>query len=289
MAPIDPNNKDIIELGKERLDPKSDAAYKKQIAAARTGIDALKGTEPVGVIPKGRIPNFSTMTDKKSFNPLTPEGGLQPRPPGSPALRPETMEQLQDFAAATAKEVEESKKKISAQEELEKQQEAKEDLFEALDLDGRSEAEKILNNKKRRLDIESRCEDMNFEDLIWKNEVQQRVPIKPGQFEPVFRSLTPAENLFIKAFISKENITTDMYIMEKMGLCQLACSLVSLNGKDLPPHRDQNGEIKEELFKSKLARVMAMSGYIIADLGLNYTWFDLRVRKLINPDALGNG
>src|SRR5258708_4851251 len=287
MAGID-TNKEVIELCKEKLEPNTQTAYRKQIATARSGIDALKGTEPVGVIPKGRMPSFAK-DYRSSPSPISEDGGVRPRPAGAPPIRPETIEEIQGFAKASAKEAEEERKKAEEKKSEEKAQELKDDLFDALDFDGRSEAEKILNNKKRRLAIESRCEPMNFEDLIWKNEVQQKVPIKPGEFEPVFRSLTPSENLFIKAFISKESITTDMYIMEKMGLCQLTCSLVSVNGRDLPPHRDQNGEIKDDLFKAKLAKVMAMSGYIIADLGLNYTWFDLRVRRLINPDALGNG
>ena len=278
------DTKDTIVLGKQSVSAEKEAAYRAQIKAARQGgVNSLKGNDPLGHVAKPQIPYLQPQHTAPEISPLTPEGGVQPRPPGSPAIRPETLKQVAEFAAASKKEVEEAKAKAD-------KEEADENLFDdILDMDARTEAEKILNNKIRRKDIESRCAPMNIEDLILKDEVRQRVPIIPDKFEVEFRSLTSQENLFIKQFIAKETTTTDMYLLEKLGICQLTCAVVSVNGKALPDHRDSDGQVKNDLFLEKFKRLSKMSGYIVTDLGLNYMWFDLRVRKLINPEVLGNG
>jgi len=178
-------------------------------------------------------------------------------------------------------------------EEVKKEEEVKqadEDLFNAFDFTGRNEAERILNNKKRRKEIEDRCVEMRIEDLILRDEVQQLVPIIPNKFEVLFRSMTPDENLFIKRYVAKNDSgQSDQYVLEKFSICQLVCSVLSINGRALPDHRKTDGDIDEKAFETKLKFLLKKSGYIIADIGINYSWFDIRVRKLLNPDSLGNG
>lgn len=93
----------------------------------------------------------------------------------------------------------------------------------------------------------------------------------------------------MKQFLAKEQSPNDAYSVEKFSLCQLACSLVSLNGQSFPDHRKPDGTPDEDLFKIKLKKLMKKSGYIIADMAINYYWFDIRVRRLIAPEKLGNG
>jgi hypothetical protein len=120
--------------------------------------------------------------------------------------------------------------------------------------------------------------------------VQQNVPIVPGEFEVVFRSMTPDENLFIKSYVAKNDQgKSDQYVLEKYGICQIACSVLSINGRALPDHRDAEGNPNEKNFDVKLKMLLKKSGYVVADLGINYMWFDIRVRKLLSPDAVGNG
>ena len=104
--------------------------------------------------------------------------------------------------------------------------------------------------------------------------------------------MTPEESLFIKQYLAKDQLgqqNNDNYMLEKFSLCQLACSLVSINGKPLPDHRGKDGSPDESAFKTKLTMLMKKSGYLVADLAVNYMWFDLRVRRLLNPEKLGNG
>jgi hypothetical protein len=275
-----------ISFGRKELDPEEEAAYREKIAAARKGgIGALKGSTPIGHVERPPIPDLTSRRSKDAPSGLTAEGGVAPRPPGSPAISSSTVAQLEEIQKVQAKEAvinEEEVKKGAAEA-------AKEDLFDMFDFAGNNEAERILNNKKRRKEVEDRCEPMNFEDLIMKDEVRQTVPIIPGKFEPRFRTLNPEESLFLKQFLAKDPSPNEAYSVEKFSLCQLTCALVSLNGQDFPDHRKPDGTPDEELFKIKLKRLMKKSGYIIADLAINYYWFDIRVRKLIAPDRLGNG
>ncbi len=279
-----------IVFGKEELSPEQKEAYKRKIESAkRGGVNALKGTEPLGGVERPVIPDFQRLREAgHAPSGMTEEGGVAPRPAGAPILRPETAQQLKDMAEAQkAMEAKEAEKKDKEEEDPFKKDE--ENLFDILNSDQRTEAERLLNNKKRREDIESRCAPMKFEDLLFKNEVHQKVPIIPEKFEPTFRSITPEESLFVKRYIAKEASVSDQYLLEKYNICLLACALLSINDSLLPDHRDQNGSPDEKLFEAKLKGIFKKSGYIVADLGINYTWFDIRVRKLITADGLKNG
>lgn len=277
-----------ISFGKAPVDPDAAKSYMARIEAAKKKgptLKDLKGRTPVGGIERPPIP---LLTNLPSGGPsgLTAEGGVAPRPPGSPVLSQETADQLQAMAKASAAAAGAEKTEEAKRTEEDK----KEELLEMFDFSGQGEAERILNNKKRRQAIEARCEPMDFEDLLMKDEVVQAVPIIPDKFIAVFRSLRPEDSLFLKQYLAKEPNISESYGMEKLTLCQLVCSLVSINGKDLVEHRKGSDlSPDEELFKNKMKVLSKKSAYIIADLSLNYMWFDIRVRKLIAPEKLGNG
>jgi hypothetical protein len=276
----------VITFGGHGLDSESESIYREKIRQAKGGVNALKGASPLGEVERPAMPDFDAvqrMPRASSQNQPNPQsGGVQPRPAGSPVLTSETREQLAQLGNAMSQ--------PQVEEEIKKEvQDNKEELFDAFDFMAQGEAERILNNKKRRKEIEERCEPMKLEDLILKDEVAQTVPIVPGKFEATFRTLNPEESLFIKQLLAKETAPSESYALEKFSLCQLACAIVSLNGADFPDHRKPDGTPDEELFKVKLKKLMKKSGYVIADLGLNYIWFDIRVRKLLSPDKLGNG
>lgn len=282
----DTDDRKVITFGQE-LDPDETEEYRKRVSAARgkSPLSQLKGNDPVGRAAKQAMPSLAAASqipsEARMQAPPTPPEGVAPRPPGSPVIRPETKAQLEQMAVVAEKMKEDEKKAEEKKEE--------EDPFKNFDFGGKSEQELILNNKARRTAIESRCEPMKLEDLIINDEVTQVVPIVPGQFEPMFRSMTPDESLFVKKYLSKMDVQTDQYIMEMYGVCQLACSLVAINGKALPDHRDTNGDPNLEAFKKKLKTILKKSAYVVADLGLNFFWFDLRVRRLLNPEDLKNG
>ncbi len=285
----------VIELGKKELDPNDEKAYRERILAARASrnvpADAIKGKEMVGTLPKPKLPPLVQQIAQQQVAPFTEQGGIQPRPQGSPVLRDETAQQLAGLAEASKKAADEANRKVEDQKKEKADEENVEDILGAFDFGGMSEADRVLNNKKRRQDIEARCAPMSLEDLLYKNEVRQKVPVVPGKFEPTFRTYTPEESLFLKKFLGDEagDNNTQAYVQEKLVLCQLCCGLVALNDTLMPDHLDESGTPTRELFNKKLKVILKKSSYITADLCINYAWFDIRVRKLLNPDAVKNG
>jgi hypothetical protein len=280
-----------INLGKSELSQEDEAAYRERIRAAKAGgpITGLKGNTPLGGVERPKMPVLSRTQETVS----APSDGVQPRPPGSPLLRPETVKQIDDAVKAGRVMDEQASAKAIDEEKL-KEDAKLADLFSQFDFaDSRNQVDRILDNRKRREQIEARCTPMSLEDLLMKDEVQQSVPILPDKFEARFRSITPVESLYLKSLMSKESIQTDQYLGEKYNLLLLTCSVLSINGALFPEHRkfkqDGTFEVDDKLFQEKLGYVMRKSGYVIADLGVNYMWFDIRVRKLLNPDELKNG
>lgn len=273
---------DVVLFGRKEIDPAEEVKYKEKIARAKLGgVDALKGSTPLGGVERPQIPLLRREGADVSAA-INDTGGVQPRPPGSPLLSEATKQQLTELGKIQADAAAQPPKEEPKKEEV--------DLYDLFDFEGRNEAEKILNNKKRRKDIEGRCVPMAFEDLLLKDEVRQSVPILPGKFEVVFRSLLPSESLFVKQYIAKEQDRTDGYLAEKYSLCQLCMAVVSINGKSFgAPHINDDGTVNPDLFELRLKSIVRKSAYIVADLGVNYAWFDIRVRKLISPDEMGNG
>ncbi len=283
----------VITLGSKQLSESEETAYREKIRRASSGgINAHKGNTPVGHVEKPTMPILRPSGSPDSVplsNDVRSATGVQPRPPGSAVLRPDTVEQLKNLGEAQKKASEE--KQALDEDAMKKAvEEAKRDeIFEAFDFSGQNEAERILNNKKRRKEIEGRLEPMKLEDLIMRDEVRQLIPIVPGKFEIVFRSVTPSESLFVKKYLYKEQMPNDAYALERYSLCMLCCSLMSINSEKFPDHRDMNGEPDEKMFEIKMKSLVRKSAYIVADLGVQYQWFDIRVRKLMSPDDLGNG
>lgn len=287
----------VINLGAKELSPEDEASYREKIKAAKAGapLSSFKGSTPVGGEPKVAIPVLTNPRRESVEAP--PAQGVTPRPPGSPAIRPETKEQL-DAAIKAGKEQEAQTEEQKALDEKKLADDARlAQLFGSFDFnDQAANVERILDNKKRREAIEERTaksSPMAFEDLLLNDEVRQTVSIIPNKFEPTFRSITPVESLYIKQRMSKEIVQTDQYLGEKYNLLLLCCSLIDINGAPFPDHRkhkhDGTFDIDDSLFDDKLGALMKKSGYIIADLGINYFWFDIRVRRLLNPDDLKNG
>lgn len=288
MADTDEGPKEVV-LGKRHIDPAEEEAYRQKIESARKGkLGSLKSHTPLGHVVRPPMPDLTQPGGNVAAIPNgLVDGGVQPRPPGSPLLSAQTTAQLEKALKAQG----EVEQKEETKKEEEKKADATEDLLEAFDFSGTNEAERILNNKKRRQDIESRCVPMKFEDLLLYDEVRQTVPIRAdGKFSVAFRSLKPDESLFLKEYMAKKASPNEAYALEKFALAQLACAVVKINDVELPSHLDKDGNPKEDLFETKLRKILKKSGYIVADLSINYGWFDIRVRKLLAEDgALGNG
>jgi hypothetical protein len=150
----------------------------------------------------------------------------------------------------------------------------------------------ILNNDAQRKIIEARCAPLDISDMIMSGFVTQRVPIIPDKFEPTFMSGRGDEDLAIKRLImveSKSIEVADKYLLDKFSLMGTTIGLHSINGNAFPSHLDQHGKFNEEAFWLKFERVSRLPFHMLSSLGVNYYWFDIRVRKLFVAEAMGNG
>lgn len=204
--------------------------------------------------------------------PIDPK--LQPRPPGA-GLRQETVEQLAAVAAANSDDTE--LKKIEAEIE------GVDDVFETNEFGERVRS--LLANKKRKEIIEGRCKPLAFEELLMNGYVHQEVPIIPGKFVPIFRSLSGEDNEEILRLMNSVR-GPDQYILDVMSLYNLTAGLYAINGKPLVSHINSNGDFAEEMFRAKNKIIRKMSIAILADLSVNFRWFTQRVQKLTVVDDI---
>lgn len=279
--------KSVLTIGRQELAPDDAATYSRKIAEARSGgkVNSLKGSTPLGHVERPTNIPLLARSSGQGASPISEDGGVQPRPPGSPAIRPETQQQLQEFNEAQKKEAE--KVEVELKKDVEEKKEEFFDMFETLG--NQNESDRILNNKQRRKEIEAQLIPMKLEDLILRDEVHQDVHIVKDKFWVRFRSMTPQESLFIKAKMADEKVSSDQYLLEKFTIFQLVCGVVSINGQDFPSHLNSEGEPTPDAFMRKYKMIMRKPITVLADLSQNYVWFDLRVRRLLNPGDLKNG
>lgn len=150
----------------------------------------------------------------------------------------------------------------------------------------------LHNNRKRRKAIEARCLEMDIMELITNGVVEQTVPIAPPKFVVTFKSLSGKENLLIQSIIAKETSNTDKiskwYITHKIGMLQLATSIVRINNKAYPTIKGVDGKPSEELLLKKFELISELPIDIIMDLDVNYIWFTERVKSLSVVDNIIN-
>lgn len=152
----------------------------------------------------------------------------------------------------------------------------------------------LLNNEEQKKIIEERLKatPLSLDELIVNGYVTQRIPIRPGKFEPTFRSIGGDEELACKRLIisdAKKLDVNDQYLLDKHAFMVVCCGLYSINGTVLPTHRNEAGEFDDTKFWEKFNLVIRYPLHMLASLCVHFFWFDIRVRKLFVADALGNG
>lgn len=150
----------------------------------------------------------------------------------------------------------------------------------------------ILNNDEQKKIIEERCAPMDITDIIMNNRIYQTVPILPGKFEPEFQSLSAQEDLALKRLIMIEGKSLNLserYLLDKYSLMGVAAAVRSINKKPLPDHLDKDGHFNDELFLVKFNIVVRFPFHMLSSLGINFFWFDVRVRKLFQAETIKNG
>jgi len=165
------------------------------------------------------------------------------------------------------------------------------DMYDDLkDILGDSDQFNILNNPQRRKEIEGRLGALDITDVIVYGEIRQDVSVRPdNKLVVTYRSVSAEEDLAVKQMMFGES-GGDRYLMDKYTIMQLTLALVSLNGEELPTHLDDRKKFNEEKFLKKFEKVIKFPIQFIADLGVQYLWFDERIRRLFvgSSDELKN-
>ena len=230
----------------------------------------------VGAAYAANQPGLNAPQPAAPAQPPTQETVVNPPRPEGSGLRPETVQQLEAVAQANA----------PAEEEAKKVAEDLEDLEDQFDTDEfGNKVRSLLNNKDRREAIEKRCDPMAIDDLITRGEVRQVVPIVPGTFFPTFRSVGGAEDLFIKRLMSNER-GSDQYLLDKYSVMNLTAGLHAINGKPLPTHLNGDGDPDQKAFEGKYRIISRMPLAMLADLSVNYMWFQRRLQRLFVVDNI---
>ena len=149
-----------------------------------------------------------------------------------------------------------------------------------------------LNNPEQRKLIEDRLEELSLDELIMKDRCTQKVPIIPDKFEVVFQSMTGEDDLALKRLLMKESDNvevTERYLLDKFALMALAAGVQKINKNPLPSHLNEKGEFDEDKFWVKFAWVLKRPIHMLASLGCNHTWFEIRVRRLFVAEKIKNG
>jgi hypothetical protein len=150
----------------------------------------------------------------------------------------------------------------------------------------------LLNNEDQKAIIEERLKPMDLSDLIMQGSIAQEVVIVPNKFWVTFRSVSGQDDLAVKRLLMEEAKSIqidDRYYLDKFAFMTLSLGLESVNGNPLPSYKDQKGDFSEDAFWRKYTFVSKLNIHMIASLGVNYFWFDTRVRKLVVAERIKNG
>jgi hypothetical protein len=161
-----------------------------------------------------------------------------------------------------------------------------------IDFDAIDALRNTLVSTERKEIIEARLVPLNIADLIVSNEIRQTIPVIPGQLEYEIKTFQEYEHLFCMQYVYDFN-GSPRYIEELFNTAKICCSIVAINGKALPEHRASIGQrdesVDKEAFAKKIAVVSRFATQLLADLGVQTSWFNERVNGLFDVKKLKNG
>lgn len=155
----------------------------------------------------------------------------------------------------------------------------------------------MLNNPEQRQRIERRLTKIDparvLADMLAGHRFQQRVPIRPGVYEPVYEQLPWwAEGRLQErmARIYGHTRASEVFIQEKYIFWGLVCSLVELGSVRLASVYNAAGtDFDETSFATKEASLSALPAELVISLSVHYNFFSMRVRSLLTVEDVGNG
>jgi hypothetical protein len=153
-------------------------------------------------------------------------------------------------------------------------------------------SETLLNSEEQRKLINSMVEPIDVAQLVIENTARQKVPIKPGVFEPTFQTISGEVELAIKDLLTesvKGKEYSDQYLIEKYSFMSLTAAVYAINDQVLPSFLDSNGNFDKKLFMKKFNIIVKFPLPMLTSLGIHYFWFDLRCREAFKVENLKGG
>lgn len=150
----------------------------------------------------------------------------------------------------------------------------------------------LINNEEQRKLIEKRLDPIDITDLIVMDTFEQKVSVVPGKFEPVFETIAGRNDLAMKKLIAEEARNLDVnerYLLDKFAMMQLAAGVKAIGSLQMPEYRDSDGVLVSELFWKRFNKITNLPTPVLASLGANYFWFDVRCRRACTATAIKNG
>lgn len=150
----------------------------------------------------------------------------------------------------------------------------------------------LLNNEEQKKIIEARLKPLDVGDLITQGYIIQRVEIVPGKFWVDFKTLDGETDLALKRLIMDDSRSVEVserYYLDKFGLMSVVAVIHKINDRPFSDIVDDKGNFDDDKFRAKFSKVLKLPIAMLASIGVNAFWFDIRVRKLFVAEAVGNG
>jgi hypothetical protein len=220
-----------------------------------------------------------TMIAERTF--MAPDLSKPPTPTMDPAILESTSKALEEARKGMQQKV--------AEAPPEKEKVEKEELDENVFPDVQRMRE-LIRLQNRRKEIETKLKPMSLSDLLINDEVSQEVVLGKG-LTVVFRSISGEEDFYVTSMVGKKapKNASDQYVSNLMAFYYLICGVVSINGRDLPPHYNPNKDtVDETAFEEKTKSFKRKPAALILELSSQYNWFTERVRDLWSLDEIKN-
>lgn len=288
-------------------DPAYRQGYGSQFAANQPELAAKYGVIRGGqVIPPQRL--GGARSGQPSLSPKTVADlealrQLQEQPPSTPGLDrsdEEGRQAVEDGLGGSAARVggvskgPPIKPRAESEEERNKVLKAAIDQMDAFEFNQWRQLtmRQILHSEDERDAIEKRLKPLDLAELLSQGVIRQRVPVIPGKYEVTLQSYDGQVELALKRLVMMEARSVDVgeqYLLDKHSFMSLAVGLHKVNEKTYPDITDKEGVFSDELFLKKFNMVMKLPIHMLASIGVNLMWFEMRVRKLYSASAVGNG
>ncbi len=243
-----------------------------------------------GATQIGNRPMSETLKDLERLSGVQAPAGIPQSDAEAEAQAAAAPAAASQAAGAPPKEEEEEGEGRLSTEELERIV-AQMDSFDYDAMRQRMEQD-ILNNPDQKNIIEERLEPISLDELLAYDRVSQVVPVIPEKLVLKYLSMTSGDDSNVKRLISEKVQgvgNPGRYYLDKFSLMTLTAGITQINQTVVPSHLNDKGVWDDEKFWFKFEWVLKRPLHLIAVIGTNHSWFELRVRKMFIAEKVKNG